>query len=420
MDRLAILGGKRVIDPSDARFVWPRITPAVESAVLSQLKESISIYDSSGIFGQFEKRFSDYYGIKHALLSNSGTSAIFSMFEGIKIRPGDEVICPSYTFFATVSPLIYLGGIPVFCDCREDGNIDPKEVINKISSKTKAVIVTHMWGIPCGMDEIVAICRENNLLLLEDCSHAHGASFEGKKVGSFGDAAAWSLQGQKIVSGGEGGIMLTNNPEIFYRALLQGHYNKRCKKEIPSNHSLYPFALTGFGLKLRAHPLAIAIANEQFVHLDEWINQKQAYVSMLEAELGKYSFLKMPQYSNSRPSWYAFVMQFVEDYANEVSIDNFVKALLAEGLVEVDRPGSTRPIHDLPLFTKPSCITSRFGRNGVDCMERFNEAEKFYANAIKLPVWAFSDEKWIVERYIEGFHKVCNAITSTPNVFQKV
>ncbi|MEO6077327.1 MAG: aminotransferase class I/II-fold pyridoxal phosphate-dependent enzyme, partial [Candidatus Andersenbacteria bacterium] len=389
----------------------------IERVVMDQLKLNLSIYDCSGIFKEFEQRFAKYHGMQHALLSNSGTSAIFSMFEGINLQPGDEVICPTYTFYATASPLTYTGAVPVFCDCLSDGNINPAEIKRNTTSRTKAVIVTHMWGIPCEMDDIVSICKENQLLLLEDCSHAHGASYKGQRVGTFGDAAAWSLQGQKIVSGGEGGIMLTNNDEVFYRALLQGHDNKRCKQQIPSDHPLSRFSLTGFGLKFRAHPLAIAIANEQFSHLDEWLDQKQIFASLFESEWQKYPFLRMPKYPNRQPSWYAFVMQFDDKHSNGVSIEQFTRALLAEGLVEVDRPGSTCPCHDLPLFTDPQKAMSRLYDQRQSQCGLFGEASAFYQNAIKLPVWAFSKDKDVVDKYTEGFHKVCQAVLDTPEVF---
>ncbi len=417
MNSLAIAGGPKTIEPAKARFEWPRITPDAERAVLDQLRSSISIYDRSGIFAEFEQKFADYHRVQYALLSNSGTNAIFSMFEGINLQPGDEVICPTYTFYATVSPLMYTGAIPVFCDCRGDGNIDPDEIRHKVTPRTKAVIVTHMWGIPCEMDNIVAICKENGLLLLEDCSHAHGASYKGNKAGTFGDAAAWSLQGQKVISGGEGGIMLTNNTEVFYRALLQGHYNKRCKQQIPADHPLYRFALTGFGLKFRAHPLAIAIANEQFAHLDEWIRQKQAYVSLLISEWQQYPFLRMPEYPDRQPSWYAFVMQFDKSHSNGITIEQFTKALLAEGLVEVDRPGSTCPNHDLPLFTDPHEVLPRLYQQPLTHSGQFDRAKPYYRNAIKLPVWAFAQDRTVVEKYVEGFHKVCRAVLDTPEVF---
>lgn len=417
MNSLAIVGGQKTVEPAKARFEWPRITPEVEEAVLDQLRSSISIYGHSGIFAEFEQKFADYHGVQHALLSNSGTNAIFSMFEGLNLQSGDEVICPTYTFYATISPLMHTGAIAMFCDCVSDGNVNPDEIVHKITPKTKAVIVTHMWGIPCEMDDIVAICQQKGLLLLEDCSHAHGASYKGRKVGTFGDAAAWSLQGQKIISGGEGGIMLTNNPEVFNRALLQGHYNKRCKQQIPSDHPLYRFALTGLGLKFRAHPLAIAIANEQFSHLDDWIRQKQMYASLFANEWQQYPFLLMPQYPDRQPSWYAFVMQFNESHSNGVTIEQFTKALVAEGLVEVDRPGSTCPCHDLPLFTDPHEVLPRLYQQSIVQSGQFSNAEAFYRNAIKLPVWAFASDKDLVDKYLEGFHKVCGAVLHSPEVF---
>lgn len=136
------------------------------------------------------------------------------MYAGCDLQPGDEVISPTYTFYATVTPMVFTRAKPVFADRKEDGNIDPWEIEKKITDKTKAIVVTHMWGIPCDMDTITAVAKKHNLRLLEDCSHAHGAEFDGQKVGTFGDAAAWSLQGQKTVTGGEGAILLTDDEEI--------------------------------------------------------------------------------------------------------------------------------------------------------------------------------------------------------------
>jgi dTDP-4-amino-4,6-dideoxygalactose transaminase len=420
-EKLATLGGTPVIDANIKHIEWPRRNKDMEEAVLKQLYDSISIYDRSGIFLEFENKFSKYHDIQYSLLSNSGTSAIFSMFEGISLTPDDEIICPVYTFFATISPIVYSGAKIVFCDCNEDGNIDTKEIENKITDKTKAIIITHMWGIPCDMEKIVEICDKNNLLLLEDCSHAHGAKYKGKKVGSFGDASAWSLQGQKIITGGEGGIMLTKHKEIYERALLQGHYNKRCRQEIDSSSELYDYATTGFGLKLRAHPLAICIANHQFDFLDEWLEQKNKYAEMLISELSVYPFLTPPKYSSDkRPSWYAYVMQFNSKFSNGVTIDEFVNALHAEGLKEVDRPGSTSPLDKFPLFTRTQKVMGRlYQEPASQSKDSFINAYKFYNNAIKIPIWAFEDEDWIVKSYIKGFHKVCNAVINQPNSIKR-
>jgi len=278
---LAILGGPKTIKQKGPHFIWPSITDRIEKAVIKQLYKTISIYNRSGVFLEFENAFAKYHNRKYALLCNSGTNAIHSMFVAAGFKKDDEVICPAYTFFATVTPLLFTGAKPVLCDCDENGNIEPDEIRKKITSKTKGVIITHMWGVPCQMDKIVRICKENNLLFLEDCSHAHGAQYKRKVVGSFGDLAVWSLQGAKIVSGGEGGILLTNNKEFYYKALLLGHYNKRCLQEIPQTHPLSKYAVTGMGLKYRAHPLAIAIAFELFRNLNRYLSIKAFFAKKL-------------------------------------------------------------------------------------------------------------------------------------------
>jgi len=193
------------------RFVWPRIDSNIRQAVLSQLDQSISIYDRSGIIKSFEDEFALYHSLTHALLCNSGTNALHSAYVAMNLHKGDEVLVPSYTFFATVTPLLWTGATPVLCDCDDYGNISIEEIKRKTNKKTRAVVVTHMWGIPCDMENIQAHCKLKKLLLLEDCSHAHGATINGKRVGAFGDLAVWSLQGQKTVTGGEGGILCTNN-----------------------------------------------------------------------------------------------------------------------------------------------------------------------------------------------------------------
>jgi len=339
------------------------------------------------------------------------------MYEGIGLGPGDEVICPVYTFFATVSPLMHTGAIPVFCDCGTDGNINSAEIEKLITPRSRAIIVTHMWGLPCDMEAIVSICRKHDLRLFEDCSHAHGARIGDKLVGTFGDAAAWSLQAQKTITGGEGGIMLTDNEEIYYRALLQGHYNKRCKQEIPADNPLSIFSTTGFGLKFRAHPLAVAMAQEQFSHLDEWLEQRKYYAEKMTAAFSQYPFLLTPRATGKKHGWYAYVLQFDASYANGVDINLFTSAVLAEGLAEFDRPRSTGPLYHLSLFIEPEKVLHRLYRQSVKRKQQsFPVAERFYENALKLPVWSFPDEEQIVDSYIDGIVKVATVVRDSPKL----
>lgn len=397
---------KGEINKDKPDFVWPIVSDKTVEAVMNQLHSSVSIYDRSGVFRDFEERYADYHGRKYALLSNSGTSAIFSMFEGLNLQPNDEVICPTYTFFATISPLMYTGAKPVFVDCGWDGNIDASKIEEKITDRTKALIVTHMWGIPCDMDVIKEICSRRGIKLLEDCSHAHGAIFDGSVCGSTSEAAAWSLQGQKIITGGEGGIMLTDDSEVYYRAVAQGHYNKRCKQEIPKDHPLHAFSVTGLGQKYRAHPLAIAMANEQFEHLDEWRSQKDRYAREFIDVISNFDFIISPNVENRIPSWYAFVFQVDEQKTGgRINAKNLFEALVNRGLKEADMPGSTMPVHNLPLFARTDEVMSRlYSSPCFDGKEKFPLADQFYRQAIKLPVWATSNDRAVVDRYKDGLY----------------
>ena len=220
MKNLAIDGGEAVMQPAEGRFVHPKVTNSLINAVTKQLKDTISIYDNSNIFKTFETNFKNYLHSKYALVTSSGTAAIWSLYDSIGLKIGDEVICPIYTFFATVSPILQTGATPVFVDCDENGNIDYTKIEEKITSNTKAIMVVHMWGYPAKMDKIRQIADKYDLYLFEDCSHAHGGSYMGKKLGEWGDASAFSLQGNKIITGGEGGVIVTNDKYIYKNALL--------------------------------------------------------------------------------------------------------------------------------------------------------------------------------------------------------
>lgn len=354
----------------------------------------------------------------YALLSNSGTSAIFSMFEGLNLQPGDEVLCPVYTFHATISPLMYTGATPVFCDCDSSGNICIEEIKSRYTEKTKAIIITHMWGMPVSdTPEIVQFCFDKGIPLLEDCSHAHGATINGQKVGSFGMASAWSLQGQKTITGGEGGIMLTRSKTIFERALLQGHYNKRPKTEINQDSPMYKYYLTGFGQKLRAHPLAIRLALNQFNKLDSMLSQRRIFADRIADSLQYIPFLEVltpPQ--GTTVSNYALIIKYKEQHAFGVTRESFVDALHAEGLCEADIPSSTGPIHTQPLFNTPHEILPRLYCKPLNTQTDFPQAELFHHKIIKFPVWTFSEDAQVVDNYIVGIKKIADYILENKNL----
>ncbi|VVB74643.1 UDP-4-amino-4-deoxy-L-arabinose--oxoglutarate aminotransferase [uncultured archaeon] len=404
-NKLAIKGGPKTINSKIAHYIWPNISTKTKKAVLNQLNKEISLYVRSGIIEKLETRLSSYFQTKHSLLTSSGTAALHSMYFGGDIQENDEVICPAYTHFATVTPLFQLGATPVLVDCEFDGNIDTSEIESKITQKTKAIVVTHMWGMPCKMDSIVKIARKYGLLLFEDASQAIGATFKGKKVGTFGQAAAFSLQAKKVVTGGEGGVLLTNNDEIYYKALLLGQ-PRRSEIEIPKPHPLHDYALTGMGLKYRIHPLAAAIANQQLDNLDYIMRNRQRVANKLVKELKHLPGIKTPLIQQeSKPSWYSFVMQYDSSELDDLPISKFCEALKAEGCKEVSRPNFTPPLSHFALFQNPGKLFQSYAGKFSYTNKDFPKAERFYNNAIKLPCWYGTESKF-VNLYIEAFKKV--------------
>lgn len=410
-EKLAAFGGQMTTPKDFKHPTWPVITEEYERAVVAQMHESMSIYNRSGIIEEFEDKFASIHDAKYALLQNSGTNAIWSMFVGGDLRVGDEVLCPTYTFFATNSPMLSSGIVPVFCDADENGNVSVTDMRARLTPKTKAVIVTHMWGYPCDMDAIVAFTKENDLLLFEDCSHAHLAKYKGKLVGTFGDAAAWSLQGQKNITGGEGGIMVTNNSEMYYRANLHGQYNKRCRQEIPENHALYRFAVTGMGLKTRSHPLAIAFANVQLSKHEEYQRMRNRCAEEYKKLFSEYDFVESLATDGSEPSWYGFVIKYKNGPA-KIDREEFVRLLHTEGLTEVDIPGSTGPNHELPLFQEPYVLFPQFYAEGehFNTQDNFPGVAAFHGDIIKLPTWTQEEHKEVLDYYLAGLRKVMDYV----------
>lgn len=406
---LALLGGTPVISEPGPHFSWPPLDDCTNLRVLAQLQRSISIYNRSGVIAELETALEDYFGVRHAVLTSSGTAALHSAYVAAGVGPGDEVIVPAYTFLATVTPLLHLGAIPVLADSDDTGNLSVIDVAARITPKTVAIMATHLWGIPADIAGLRALADEHNLLLLEDGSHAHGAAVAGRRVGSVGDIAAFSLNGPKPLSAGEGGFVLTNSDEVYYRILMHGHYNKRCKSEIPTSHPLHRYAVTGMGLKFRIHPLAAAIALGQLERLDSYLIGRTEIAGILGEELADVEGLSTPHVmEETLAAWYGYPIIYSGDELGGLPIEKFFEALQSEGLLDVDRPGSTCPLNLLPLFQDPRPLFPHHPYvEQIDYRPgQFPVAERLHANTLKLPVWHRERDISLAQKYAAGFRKV--------------
>ncbi|KIQ64776.1 cell wall biogenesis protein [Kitasatospora griseola] len=405
---LALLGGKAVVTAAGPHFTWPPIDDTTRARVAAQLDTAISVPGRDGVVADLEDGLQEYFGVRHAITTSSGTAALHAVYWASGIRPGDEVIVPAWTFHATASPLFSLRAVPVLCETGPDGNIDPTRIEELITPRTRAIMVTHLWGRPADMSAVVRVADTHHLMVLEDGSHAHGASITGRKVGTFGLASAFSLNGPKPLSGGEGGFVLTDDDETYYRTLAFAHYNKRARNEIPGGHPLARYAVTGVGLKLRIHPLAAALAHDQLGRLDGYLAGRAEIARYLTRRLSGVPGLEVAAPPEGVvPSWYGLTATYRPDELGGLPVERFHRALIAEGATEYDRPGSTCPMNLLPLYQQPHLLfpghphSHRRYRGG-----EFPVAEHVHAHTIKLPVWHREQDLELAEQYVRAAVKI--------------
>ncbi len=210
------------------RFI-PVCEPTLNGNELSYLTDAVKsgwISSSGKYLQEFEDKFSRYCDAKHGISCANGTVAIHLALLAIGIKPGDEVILPSFTMIGSCNPIVQMGARPVFVDSElQTWNIDPAKIEEKITVKTKAIMVVHTYGHPVDMDAVLPVARRHNLVVIEDAAEAHGAEYKGRKTGSLGDIACFSFYANKIITTGEGGMVVTNNERWAERAKkLRNHF----------------------------------------------------------------------------------------------------------------------------------------------------------------------------------------------------
>ena len=230
---------------------------------------------SSGIFIQkFENAFAKFCNTKYGITTSNGTTALHLALVAADIGPGDEVLIPSMTFVATANAVSYTGATPVFIDSEmETWNLNPEKIKEKINSKTKAIIPVHLYGHPANMGIIMALAKKYNLLVLEDAAEAHGALYKGRKAGSIGDAGCFSFYGNKIITTGEGGMIVTNNKSFAEKVrMLRDHGASKKRK----------FYHPKLGFNYRMTNLQAALGLAQMGRINEFIERKISIARLYE------------------------------------------------------------------------------------------------------------------------------------------
>jgi perosamine synthetase len=328
-------------EPDIGRLEIERVTEAIKAHKVSSGAPPVKI---------FEEAFAEKFGIRCAIAVNSGGSALFLALKGLGIGPGDEVILPDFTMIATALAVTHCGAKPIFADAGKDGpNIDPAEIKKKITSRTKAILVAHLFGLPCGMAPIMRIARRCNLPVVEDVAEAIGATYEGKLAGTFGIAGCFSFYASKTMTTGEGGMIITNNKQLA--KLIQ-----RLREYDIDPRRPYVHELTAWNMRMSSLEAVLGLA--QLNRLDSLIKKRNkiaVYYANKLKNISSAKFFTTPK--SSVPSVWLYTILAPER-------DRLIKFLAKNG---IEVKGVFVPMHMLPLYKQKGSFQNaeHLGKYGI-------------------------------------------------------
>ena len=406
MANLAIAGGAPVRTKPHAE--WPQFDGREKDAILGVLESrNWGGYPfPNRLADRFSRAFADSHGARHALCAANGTVTLEIALKAVGIRPGDEVIVPAYTFEATAAPVLKLGAIPVFVDVLPDTYcLDPAAAAAAVTSRTRAIIPVHLAMNMADMDAVGELAARHGLKVIEDCAHAHGARWREKGAGSLGDAGSFSMQTSKLMTAGEGGVVTTNDDEVF--ELCQSYVN--CGRA--SQTDRYGHRILGFNYRMTEFQAAILLA--QLERLPEQTEHRAArarHLSEWLAQIPGISLLKKDERLTTQ-AIYQYVFKYDAAAFGGASRDRFVAALEAEGIAADGL--FYEPIYRSALFeVDPRDFPVLAGR-GADNLPwsetRCPVAERAaYAESVWLPhQWLLGSEQDL-DQIVEAVAKIQN------------
>jgi len=347
MSKLAINGGpSEAADLGEKIPKWPKFTEDDKKALVEVLESRkwCRIYPGSKA-ELFEKAFSEYHSAKHGIAVSNGTVALELPLKTIGIGFGDEVLVPAVTFVATASAVTEVGAVPIFVDVDpETATVSPESLEESITKRTRAAIVVHYGGYPADFDKILPIVSRNNIFLVEDCAHAHGTEWRGRRVGAIGNMGGFSFQESKSLAAGEGGIVLTDDDKMADRGRLIHNIGRVVGKPgyehyiLSSNYRMSEFQAALLLSKLKSLP--------------QEVEKKHSSGEYLAGKLRKIGGIE-PLREDSRITkrgYYYFVIKYNSDEFGGLSKGKFLRALWAEGVPA--GIGYGMPLYKQPAFKK--------------------------------------------------------------------
>ncbi len=360
---LAIHGGTPVRD--EPWPAWPQFGRDEIDAVAAVLASGRVNYWTGTAARSFEQEFAGALGVEHGIAVSNGTVAIELALRGLGIGPGHEVVVPSFTFVATASAVLSVGAMPVFADvCPRSGNLTPETVDAVSSRRTRAVIAVHLGGWPVRVVELAAQCRTQGVALIEDCAQAHGASVDGRRVGSFGDVAAFSFCQDKIMTtAGEGGMLVTGDQALARRIWSAKDHGKSWEAVYEREHPPgFRWLHESLGTNARMTEVQAAVGLRQLAKLDGWVSKRREHAARLRGALARHTAFVTPVPPEGvRSAYYRLYTHVRPDaLAPGWTRDRVMVALEAEGLP--CRVGSCTEVHREKVFDalkRPQTPTAR-------------------------------------------------------------
>jgi len=344
----------------------PVFTPSIGEEELRNVKEAVESnwVSSKGKFiEEFEKKFADYCGCRYGIAVSNGTAALHLALACLGIGRGDEVIVPNFTMISTALAVCYTGAKPVFVDCQEDtGNIDLEKINEKINLRTKAILPVHIYGHPCDMDEINEIAKNNGLFVVEDAAEAHGAEYKQKKCGSLSDIGCFSFYANKLITTGEGGMLVTNSERIAERA--------RYLKNIAfGKESRFFHDEIGFNYRMTNVQAAIGLG--QMEKIDSFLKKKIENAQLYNSLLRNIPGIILPvERDYVKNSYWMYGIRFDERFG--ITKEEIKKILYEKG---IDTRDFFTGMNEQPVFK----------RMGLQIGEEFPVSVKWALSGLYLP-----------------------------------
>ncbi|MCG8308404.1 MAG: DegT/DnrJ/EryC1/StrS family aminotransferase [Cytophagales bacterium] len=339
--QLALNGGPKTMKKE---FPWPIFDDKDIDAIVEVAESGAwGNPDCAGLVEQFERNFASYCGSKYAVSCVNGSVALRLALIACGVKPGDEVIVPPYTFIATASIVLESNCVPVFVDIEpETYNMDPVEVEKAITDKTRVILPVHFAGQSCNMDALQEIASKHKLRIIEDAAHAHGGEYKGKKLGSIGDAGCFSFQSSKNLTSGEGGIIVTDDEELYDMMNSLRNVGRVKGGQWYEHHNL--------GCNYRLTQLQAALLTTQLERLEEQTQKRNENGLYLNALLEKIDGIRplTRGHGETLHTYHIYIFKYDQSKFNNLSKREFAAMLAAEGVPSF--MGYPEPLYKQPLF----------------------------------------------------------------------